>query len=453
MSKNALKLYVAATCPFCHRVEIAAHEKKVTYERVVVGLREAMPQWYKEINPRETVPTLEVGEQKRLVFESTLIAQYVDNISKPVGSLMGTSPLQRHRIEFFLSQVGDFIGAAHELLGDPLNGEKRKALDDNAAYVDGLVAANQTTGPFYFDKDFTMADVALVPFLVRLKPALMYYAGYDVFSKAPRMKALLAAAVERPSVRETTLTPEQCVENYRHLVPESAPMMPANGGHVMYVNKLCPFADRARLACALRGFKPHMVEVSLSPQPEWYKYINTREMVPALFTPAGEAVHESQLIAQYVDSVATEGAPLIPRGDADQEYEVAFFVDNACNYTSAFLSAVFGGPEKLENNFKELHWAAGELEKQLAKHPFGEGPFFGGKTMNVGDVALLPFLVRAKLFAPELRAGYDVFSDFPLLKALAEAGAASPAGKSVFTTPDAYLTEFRELMKAHSNDS
>lgn len=439
MAARAMKLYVGATCPFCHRVEIAAHEKKVAYERVVVGLREEMPQWYKEINPRETVPTLEVGEQKRLVFESSLIAQYFDNISTPAGSLMGSSPLQRHRIEFFMSQVGDFIGAAHQLLGDPLSGEKRKAVDENAAYVDELLGANQTTGPFYFDAEFTMADVALVPFLVRLKPALMYYAGYDVFSKAPRMKALWAAAVQRPSVRETTLTPEQCVENYRHLVPESAPMMGAQGGYVLYGNKFCPFVDRARLACALRRFQPHYVEVALHPQPEWYKYINFRETVPALFTPGGEAVHESQLIANYVDSVATEGAALLPRGDADAEYEVNFFVDNASNFVNAFFGLVFSSEEGRKEAEDEAMWAAGELEKQLAKHPFGEGPFFGGEKMNLGDVALLPFLVRVKAFTPALTAGYDLFSEFPLLSGLLDAGLASSEGKSVFAPLNVYL--------------
>lgn len=439
MSKDAgaLKLYVAAGSPLCDLVEIVAHEKKVAYERVVVGLREEMPQWYKEVNPRETVPMLVVGQRRQVVLESTLIARYVDNISTPAGSLMGTSPLQRHRIEFFLSQVGDFTGAAHDLLRDPLNGEKRKAVEDNAAYVDGLLAANQTTGPYYFDAEFTMADVALVPFLVRLKPAMMYYAGYDVFSKAPHIKALWAAAVQRPSVRETAPTPEQCVEGYRHMVPENAPAMGANGGYVLYGNRLCPFVDRARLACALRRFTPYFVEVALHPQPEWYKYINYRETVPALFTPGGEAVHESQLIANYVDSVATEGAALLPRGDADKEYEVAFFVDNA----SSFVASMYWFTSNPENNEAkgDLLWAAGELEKQLAKHPFGEGPFFGGAQMNLGDVALLPFLVRTKAFTPELTGGYNLFSEFPLLGKLVEAGLASPEGKEVFAPLKVYL--------------
>ncbi|KPA76838.1 Thiol-dependent reductase 1 [Leptomonas pyrrhocoris] len=437
MAARALKLYVGATCPFCHRVEIAAHEKKVAYERVVVGLREDMPQWYKEINPRETVPTLEVGEAKRLVFESTLIAQYFDNIGTPAGSLMGSSPLQRHRIEFFLSQMGDFIGAAHQLLGDPLSAEKRKAVAENAAYVDGLLAANQTTGPFYFDEEFTMADVALVPFLVRLRPAMMYYSGYDVFNKAPRMKALWAAAAQRPSVRETTLPSDQCVENYRHLVPESAPMMGANGGYVLYGNKACPFVDRARLACALRRFKPYYVEIALHPQPEWYKFINPRETVPALFTPEGEAVHESQLIANYVDGIATEGAALLPRGDADKEYEVTFFIDNASNFVGAMY--YFTSHPEDKDTKAELLWAAGELEKQLAKHPFGEGPFFGGTQMNLGDVSVLPFLVRLKAYTPALTAGYNLFSEFPLLSGLLEAGMASAEGKEVFLPLNEYL--------------
>ncbi|CAJ1014033.1 Glutathione S-transferase, N-terminal domain/Glutaredoxin [Leishmania utingensis] len=445
MTSRALKLYVAATCPFCHRVEIVAREKKVSYDRVVVGLREEMPQWYKEINPRETVPTLEVGcAERRFVFESMLIAQYLDNSCAPAGALMGASAIQRHRIEYFLTQVGDFIGAAHELLGDPLSAEKRSALSDSAAYMDELLAANQTTGPYYCDGEFTMADVALVPFLVRLKFVLMYYAGYDVFCKAPRMKALWAAAVQRASVLETLPTAEQCVENYRHLVPESAPMMGANGGYVLYSNHLCPFADRVRLACELRKFTVHAVEVPLHPQPEWYQHFNSLGTVPALFTPSGEAVHESQLILYYIDRLATGDTVLVPRGDAEKEYEVGFFLDNAGYFVTGLLSWFFGGSEDAKAEFE---WAAGELEQQLAKHPFGEGPFFGGKTMNAGDVAILPFLVRVKSLTPELTNGYDFFAKFPLLNELAEAGMVTPEAKAVFCTPEEYKKHILQLQQ------
>lgn len=445
MAARALKLYVSAACPFCHRVEIVAREKEVSYDRVVVGLREEMPQWYKQINPRETVPTLEVGNaEKQFVFESMLIAQYLDNSGAPAGALMGASAAQRHQIEFFLAQVGDFISAAHGLLCDPLSGEKRKAVDDNAAYVDGLLAANQTTGPYYCDGEFTMADVALAPFLVRLKPALMYYAGYDVFCKAPRMKALWAAAAQRASVRDTSPTAAQCIENYRHLVPESAPMMGANGGYVLYSNRFCPFVDRARLACELRKFPVHVVEVPLHPQPEWYKYINPRDTVPALFTPSGEAVHESQLIVQYIDRVATEGTVLLPREDAVKEYEVGFFVENAGYFVGRLMSWVFRGGEDAK---AEVQWAAGELEQHLAKHPFGEGPFFGGKRMNAGDVAILPFLVRAKAYIPEFSGGYDLFVHFPLLNGLVEAGMATPEGKAVLCTLEEYKEHIRERQR------
>lgn len=443
MAARPLKLYVATASPFCQRVEIAARERGVAYERAVIELYDAVPAWYKDINPKETVPALVVGEQEHVLLESVLIARYIDSIGSPAGSLMGSSPLQRHRIEFFLSQLDDFIGALVALLSDPLNAEKRKAMDDNAAYVDRLLAENQTTGPYYFDAEFTLADIALVPFLVLARPGLAYYAGYDVFSKAPRIKALWAAAAQRPSVKETSPPPEQCVTLCGPLVPESAPMAPAKGGHVMYVNRLCPFVDRARLTCALRGFKPHFVEIPLHPEPEWYKFINPRETVPALFTPAGEAVHESLLIAKYVDSIATEGTALVPQGDADKEYAVNFFVDNVGNFVGGMYH--FAGSPECQYAKADFVGAAGEVEKLLAKRPFGEGPFFGGKTMNLADVALLPFLVRAKALTPELTEGYDVFSEFPLLSALVDAGLATPAAKEVF----APLSEYLESSRAH----
>lgn len=439
---RALKLYAAATCPFCHRVEIVAKEKKIPFERVAVGLREEMPAWYKEMNPRETVPLLEVGD-KRFVYESALIAQYFNNSNNDTPSLMGRTPYQRHRIEFFMSQVGDFLSAAHGLLADPLSDAKWKEMDENAAYVDSILAENQTTGPFYCDEEFTMADVVVVPFLVRLVPALMYYTGYDVFSKAPHLKAMWVAAIRRPSVQGTMLTPEEYIEGYRHIVPDTAPVMAAKGGNVLYSNKLCPFADRSRLACAVRKFHPYVVEIPLHPQPEWYRHINPRQTVPVFVTSAGQAVHESQLIVNFVDTVATEGHPLIPRGDAEKEYEVGIFVENVSNFTGAMFSFVFS-PNSSEAK-EELVWAAGELEKQLDKRPFGKGPFFGGASMNAGDIALLPILVRVNACMPELTDGYDLLAAFPHLKTLVEAGLESDAGKEVFADRSVYTESLKAL--------
>ncbi|PWU86681.1 putative thiol-dependent reductase 1 [Trypanosoma cruzi] len=125
---KALKLFKDRMCPYCQRVLITAKEKRVKLEEVEVPLGDDMPQWYKELNPRETVPTLQV-DGKKCMIESDLISRYIDRISSPANALIGSSPYQRHRVEFFLSEIGDLIKAYFGLLRDPFNEEKRKSVD------------------------------------------------------------------------------------------------------------------------------------------------------------------------------------------------------------------------------------------------------------------------------------------------------------------------------------
>lgn len=442
------KLFAADLCPYCHRAFIVAAEKKVAYEKVSIPLGDAMPDWYKKLNPNESVPTLTAGEDnKKVFFESNLIAQYLDSVGSPSGSLMGSTPYQRHRVDFFLSEVGDLIGAFYGVLRDPFNAEKRKSLDDNIQYLEGIIGDTQKKGPFYLDDAFSMADVALLPFLIRMKSVLAYYAGYDIFAKAPRMKALWEAGKDRPSVAADTTTPEEYIRFYLKFVPNSLPIHASSGKPVLYGSKFCPFVDRARLACALKKYDVFYIEVPLHPEAEWLKYVNPRETVPVLVTPQGEPVHESQLVAHYIDTVTNTGRPLLPLDDAEAEYKVRYFITNV----GYFVGGMFGYISNTDSKEakEEFVWAAQQLEKLLAEEPFGPGPFFGGQQMNAGDVALLPMLVRAKVYAPERTAGFEILADFPRLNQLLEAGSATEEAKSVFLDKETYVAEWDRIVKQH----
>lgn len=442
MSKRALKLFVANFCPYCQRAEIAALEKNLPYERVLVGLGDDMPAWYKEINPRETVPTLQVDGSK-LVHESNLIAEFLDNVGAPAASLMGRDAVERHKIEFFMSQVGDLIGACYDLLRNPLDADAHKAVNDNAKYIDDILATNQRAGPFYCDDVFTMADIAIVPFLHRFNGVLRYYSGHELFSHAPHLKRLWAAAIARPSVSKSFIPMEDYIHQYGRFVPADTPAAAAKGNYILYGSKVCPFVDRARLACAAKGVKPHWVEVSLTDMPAWYKEINPRETVPTLVTPQGEVIHESQLIVQYLErQFPAQGRAILPHGNADLEYAVQYFTTAVGNFTGAMYPLMRRPADKEAK--EEFAYAAGELEKLLALEPFGSGPFFGGAHMNAGDIALLPMLVRSKVILPEV-AGFDPLADYQRLGKLYEAGARSEEAKGIFLADE----DYRELARKH----
>lgn len=137
----ALKLFIYPSCPYCQRVEIVVAEKLIDVERVIVSLKD-MPDWYKQLNPRETVPTLQV-DGKRLIFESNLICNYLDELTEDQKTLAAHTPQNRYRVDFFIQQSDLFIRAAREYLFDPLNEEKRCALNEYAVYIDKILCSLQ----------------------------------------------------------------------------------------------------------------------------------------------------------------------------------------------------------------------------------------------------------------------------------------------------------------------
>lgn len=442
---SANKLYLANFCPFCQKAEITAKEKKVKYEREEIDIHGTVPDWYKKLNPSETVPTLVVGGNK-IILESNLVAQYFDTSSAPSGSMFGaTNAIERQRIELFMSQVGQFVGAARGVLQDPLNPAKRVELEEKITYVDSLFAANQISGPFFLDEKFSFGDVCILPFLHQFKHTLGYYAGYNVFTKAPNLKRMYAAALQRDSVKSTFLPAEENIAHSAYLVPDACPMKKAGGAPVLFGSAFTPYGDRARIAANVKGYKYHYVELNLTDQPEWFQYYNCRETVPTLITETGEAVHESNNIVQYIDQVqGSAGRVLIPRDNADAQFAVQYFITMTDNLIYGFGQCIM--TRCSDDAVAEIKWAATELEKLLQKKPFGEGPFHGGKQMNAGDIALVPMLIRIRCAYPEL-VKFDFFSEFKLLDALLKAGVAAPETKGIFIDDSMYLKAIKFRFK------
>lgn len=442
-----LKLFAAETCPFCAKAEIVAKEKKLPYEKEFVDVHGKIPEWYTKLNPNETVPTLLVND-KKVILESDLISQYIDAIAPSSGLMMSAdNAIGRQRIEFFMSQAGDLGRAARSLLQDPFNVEKRKNLDDNAKYVDGLFAATQLSGPFLLDDRFSYGDICILPFLHQFKITLAYYAGYDLFSQVPHLKKMYAAAIKRESVASTFRPAEEYVTSAIYLIPEGSPFKEANGRHVLFTSNICPFADRARLAASITGLPYHAVEMHPRSPPVWYKYFNYRETVPALMCPSGEAVHESANIVQYIDAVQrskNSKCCLFPRDDPEKQYAVQYFSSLIGTLFSGFWQYVF---QKSESGLADCKWSGAELEKIMKEKHFGDGPFLGGKEMNGGDVLILPVLVRIHSAYPVMF-NYDFFGEFKLLNALYKAGIALPAGKEIFLPDEKYLELLQGYTKA-----
>ena len=154
-----ITLYDADRCPYCARVRIALAEKGVEYETVEVDLDDRPP-WIYEKNPLGRVPVLE--EDAFVLPESAVINEYLEE-RYPEPALWPADPGDR--------ALGRLLVYRFDELSKPYYALRRG--DDGAA--DRLNAelaklnAVVTARPFLSGRDFGLADIAFVPWLLRAR--------------------------------------------------------------------------------------------------------------------------------------------------------------------------------------------------------------------------------------------------------------------------------------------
>jgi glutathione S-transferase len=170
-------LYDAPRCPYCARVRIVLAEKGVAYETVEVDLGDR-PAWLYTKNPSGRVPVLE--EDGGFVLpESPVIMEYLEE-RYPEPPLWPPDPAERALARLWIDRFAVRLGDDYYALrrGDS------SALDRRLAELDAALEAQ----PFLSGRDYGLADIAYVPWILRARSSL----GVDL---EPYMA--LSASVER----------------------------------------------------------------------------------------------------------------------------------------------------------------------------------------------------------------------------------------------------------------
>ncbi len=199
----AIKLYDYGPSPNCQRVEIALHEKGLSYEIEPIDLkkREQKKPDFLRLNPYGKVPVIIDGQ--KVLFESSIINEYLDETySNP--PLMPKDPHTRARIRVLADYGINYIQPQYwairaELYVKTDDGERdwnliektTRQLRELLQYLE-----NEIGNKDYFMGEFTLLDIALVPRFLRLEM-------FDVLpaTSIPRLGAWLQRMKERPSVK------------------------------------------------------------------------------------------------------------------------------------------------------------------------------------------------------------------------------------------------------------
>jgi RNA polymerase-associated protein len=181
-----LTLYDAARCPFCARVRIVLEEKQVPVDTVAIELGDR-PAWLYEKNPSGKVPVLE--EDGWLLAESAVIDEYL-NERYPEPQLLPDDPAERAFARLVVFRFDEYMGEPYYAFRRSEAGADER-LERALRHLDGLVAEM----PYLTGRSFGLADVAYVPWLLRLRDLL----GVSLDEHAA-LEDWLGRVEERPSV-------------------------------------------------------------------------------------------------------------------------------------------------------------------------------------------------------------------------------------------------------------
>ena len=182
-----LTLYDAPRCPFCARVRIVLAEKGIPHETITVDLADR-PAWLLEHNPPDgRVPVLDEGGW--ILPESPVIDEYLEE-RYPEPSLLPLDPAERAWARLVIFRFDDLRKPYYSFR----RGEDGavEGVHEALARLDGLVAH----APFLGGRSFSLADIAYLPWLIRLRDQL----GFALDEHEP-VRRWIDRCAERPSVR------------------------------------------------------------------------------------------------------------------------------------------------------------------------------------------------------------------------------------------------------------
>lgn len=181
-----LTLYDAPRCPYCARTRIVLAEKGVPYETVTIDLANR-PAWLLEHNPPHgRVPVLE--EDGWVLPESAVIDEYLDE-RFPEPPLLPADPGERAAARLVVFRFDD--------LGKPYYAFRREEPGAAGRLAEALRGVDAFLGvtPFLTGREFGLADIAYLPWLLRLR-ALQ---GFSL-DPYPAIGRWLDVCAGRPSV-------------------------------------------------------------------------------------------------------------------------------------------------------------------------------------------------------------------------------------------------------------
>uniref|UniRef100_A0ACD5XNV7 Uncharacterized protein n=1 Tax=Avena sativa TaxID=4498 RepID=A0ACD5XNV7_AVESA len=201
------RLYVAYHCPYAQRAWIARNYKGVQDKIKIVAIDLAdRPAWYKEkVYPGNKVPSLEHNNQVK--GESLDLVKYIDsNFDGP--ALLPDDSEKKQFAEELLAYTDEFGKAAYSSIIS-----KGDVSEETVAALDKIEAALRkfTDGPFFLGQ-FSLVDIAYVPFIERFQIFFSGIKNYDITKGRPNIQKFIEEVNKIDAYTQTKLDPQFLLE-------------------------------------------------------------------------------------------------------------------------------------------------------------------------------------------------------------------------------------------------
>jgi len=153
---------------------------------------------------------------------------------------------------------------------------------------------------------------------------------------------------------------------------------------VLYDAPRCPYAARVRIVLAEKGVEVEVVEIDLFDRPDWLYEKNPKGRVPVL-EEDDRPLAESAVLMEFLEERYPEPA-LLPPDPADRA-AVRLLIFRADELTDPYY-ALRRGEDGAGEQFDA---ALGRLEALL-----GAQPYLSGAEYGLADIALVPWVLRAR---------------------------------------------------------
>ncbi|RWS02079.1 glutathione S-transferase omega-1-like protein [Dinothrombium tinctorium] len=203
--------------------------------------------------------------------------------------------------------------------------------------------------------------------------------------------------------------------------------------------QLCPYAERVLLVASAKSFNFDLVNVDLANKPEWLFEKNKFGLVPVLELEDGNLLHESLIIADYIDEATDADHKLHPQ-NLFEKYRQKLFVQEFATAYPQFIAKLKSGSDDIDVT-KEVENFIRFFESELSQR---NTRFVGSnESPQMVDYMIWPFVERLPAvisLGTQIKNWEQHLSEnAPLILKYMQAMKEDPAVKQNLFSPDTHI--------------